>query len=100
MFPCSSLGYRVAILPDDCLINVPFDRRVNVSPSGERCRLIVSLVTGPWAEPWWAVELLNGQNVCPIAGVASTMYVQDRELARQIYRARLMALKTAGWRRA
>jgi hypothetical protein len=46
-----------------------------------------------------AGELLNDQDASPIAGVAATVHGQDRELARQIYRARLMALKAAGWRR-
>ena len=35
----------------------PIDTRVYVSPTGERCRLIVGRVTGPWIEPQWSVEL-------------------------------------------
>ena len=37
----------------------PIDTRIYVSPTGERCRLIVGRVTGPWIEPQWSVELLN-----------------------------------------
>ena len=46
----------------------PIDSRVYVSPTGERCRLIVGRVTGPWIEPQWSVELLNEHGMSPIAG--------------------------------
>jgi hypothetical protein len=82
------------------LVTTPIDTRVYVSPFGERCRLMVARVGGPWPEPWWAIELLNDQDVSPIAGVMAIVHVKDREQARAIYRERLVALKTAGWRRA
>ena len=86
--------------PDHRLVTVPFDTRIYVSPSGERCRLVVALVKGPWPEPWWAVELLNDEGMSPISGVPAIVHVQSRERARGIYRARMVALKAAGWRRA
>lgn len=85
--------------PDDCLVTVPFDTRIYVRPTGERCRLVVALVKGPWPEPWWAVELLNDEGMSPITGVPAIVHVHSRELARGIYRARMVALKAAGWRR-
>jgi hypothetical protein len=98
---CFVLGAIVRAMPRGSqIIHLPFDTRTYVGPAGERAQLVAALMLGPWPEPRWRVSLLNDRNVTPIPGVMAIVHVGDREMARRIYRERLMALKAAGWRRA
>ena len=70
----------------------PIDTRIYVSPTGERCRLIVGRVRGR-GEPHWCVELLNERGMSPIAGQPAIQHHRTRAQARVAYRERLAALK-------
>ena len=61
----------------------PIDTRFYVSPTGERCRLIVGRVTGPWLEPQWSVELLNERGMSPIAGQPAIQHGTARVSRRE-----------------
>lgn len=99
MFVVRSRGYGPPMSQGFRTITTPFDTRIYMKPKGERCRLVVALVNGPWPEPRWSVELLNDQNVSPIDGVMAIVHAKDRDEARVFYRERLAALRAAGWRR-
>lgn len=86
-------------MPDSQVRTVPFDTRVYVDQAGHRCRLEAGIVHGPWPQPMWSVALLDGRGMSPIAGVAAVAHLGSREQARDVYRDRLAALRTAGWTR-
>lgn len=100
MFSPRSPPYGRGMSQDFRTVTTAIDARAYVSPSGERCRLMVGRVSGPWPEPRWSVELLNEQDVTPIPGVMAIVHVGNREMARAVYRERLVALRRMGWKRA
>ena len=81
------------------LTTTPIDSRVYVSPTGERCRLVVGRAPGPGGTRWWSVELLNERGMSPFAGQPAIQMRRTREEARVAYRERLSALRAEGWTR-
>jgi hypothetical protein len=70
------------------------------SPTGELAHLEHGRVAGPDRQLWWSVSLVRADgSVPPVAGQPPIVWFRTREQAREGYRARLVALRDAGWTR-
>ena len=77
------------------------DRRTYLRPTtGEEAHLTVDRVTGPGGQRWWSVSLVRAEgDRSALDGYPAIEWWPTREKAREGYRARLRALRDAGWQR-
>lgn len=74
------------------------DRRTYRSPTGELAQLAHDRVAGPDGRLWWEVRLTRPSgSVAAVAGQMPIVLYRTRDEARDGYRARLVALRDAGW---
>ena len=76
-------------------------RRTYLRPTtGEQAHLTVDRVTGPGGQRWWSVSLVRAEgDRSALDGYPAIEWRPTREKAREGYRARLRALRDAGWQR-
>ena len=77
------------------------DRRLyRQGDTGAHAELSVDRVTGPGGALWWSVALaLTAGGKAAIPALPAIEWWRTREEARAGYRARLRALREAGWQR-
>ena len=77
------------------------DRRTYRHPTtGEEAHLSVDRVTGPGGQRWWSVSLVRAEgDRGALDGYPAIEWWPTRDKAREGYRARLRALRDAGWLR-
>ena len=75
------------------------DRRTYRQPTtGEEAHLSVDRVTGPGGQRWWSVSLVRAEgDRSALDGYPAIEWWPTRDKAREGYRARLRALRDAGW---
>ena len=94
------------------LTSLPFPTRSTILPfrrcsapltmpaTGEEAHLSVDRVTGPGGQRWWSVALVRADgDRSALDGYPAIEWWPTRDKARQGYRARLRALREAGWQR-
>ena len=92
LFPCAT---EVSTFPEHAL-----PPHLPPPDHGQEAQLTVDRVTGPGGQRWWSVSLVRAEDDrSALDGYPAIEWWPTRDKASEGYRARLRALRDAGWQR-